>query len=87
MLNRTLADAYARVQPPMIQGKRLKIFYATQVGTSPIRVRLFVNDPRRITPAYREYLIRNLRRVFGLEGAPILLHLSERKREDDRLSS
>lgn len=79
LLNRTLLNAYERVQPPSIQGKRLKIFYATQVGTAPLRVRLFVNDPKRITPAYREYLLRKLRESFGLEGAPVILHLVARR--------
>jgi GTP-binding protein len=79
LLNRTLLNAYERVQPPSIQGKRLKIFYATQVGTAPVRLRLFVNDPKRITPAYREYLVRKLRETFGLEGSPVVLHFVARR--------
>jgi GTPase len=73
VLNRTILDAYERVNPPTIKGKRLKIYYATQVGTEPLRVRLFVNDPRRSRDAYTSYLIKILRRRFGLEGAPIRL--------------
>lgn len=79
LLNRTLLNAYERVQPPSIQGKRLKIFYATQVGTAPIRVKLFVNDPKRITPAYRNYLERILREHFGLEGSQVVFHLVARR--------
>jgi GTP-binding protein len=73
VLNRALHDATARVQPPDIRGRRLKLFYATQTGTRPLRVRLFVNDPALCTDAYRAYLLGALRRSFGLEGAPLVL--------------
>jgi GTP-binding protein len=82
LLNRTLIEAYDRIRPPMVQGKRLKLFYATQVGVEPIRIRIFVNDPNRVVPAYREYLIRILRERFGLEGAPIVLQFRGRTRTD-----
>jgi GTP-binding protein len=74
--------AYQKVQPPMLQGKRFKIFYATQLGTKPIRIGLFVNDPKRLTDAYREYLLHALRGQFGLDGAPIALLLKERPRAE-----
>ncbi len=84
VLNRTLQEAYARVQPPAIEGKRLKLYYATQVGVEPIRIRIFVNDPKRVRANYRNYLIRSMREKFGLEGAPVLLqfrsHHEEKKR-------
>lgn len=80
-LNRVLLDAYEKVQPPMLQGKRFKIYYATQTSENPIGINLFVNDPKRLTPAYRDYLLHTLRRHFGLEGAPILLIPKERPRE------
>jgi GTP-binding protein len=73
LLNRTLHDAYERVAPPTVQGKRLKLFYATQVGVDPVRVVLFVNDPTRWVPAYETYLVKALRTRFGLEGAPVVL--------------
>lgn len=79
-LNRAIMTAYERVQPPMIQGKRFKIYYATQMGAKPIRIGLFVNDPKRLTEAYREYLLNSLRKTFGLEGAPLLLIPKERSR-------
>lgn len=80
-LNRVLSDAVERVQPPMLQGKRFKIYYATQISANPILISLFVNDPARLPDAYREYLLHALRRHFGLEGAPILLTLKERPRQ------
>ncbi|MBT3192840.1 MAG: ribosome biogenesis GTPase Der [Verrucomicrobia bacterium] len=79
ILNRTIQDAYEQVRPPSIKGKRLKLFYATQVGTDPIRLRIFVNDPKIIRPAYRVYLIKSLRKRFGLEGAPVVLQFRARK--------
>jgi GTP-binding protein len=82
LLNRTLMEAYERTPPPMVQGKRLKLFYATQVGVEPVRIRLFVNEPNRLVPAYREYLIRILRERFGLEGAPIVLQFMGRTRKE-----
>jgi GTP-binding protein len=82
LLNRTIMNAFERVQPPVIKGKRFKIYYATQLGAKPIRLGLFVNDPKRLTDTYSEYLIHALRRQFGLEGAPIQLVLKERPRAE-----
>ncbi|MBN2301589.1 MAG: ribosome biogenesis GTPase Der [Lentisphaerae bacterium] len=82
VLNRTIADAYNRVHPPTVRGKQLKIFYATQVGTAPIRIALFVNDPRIVAPEYASYIIRSLRGRFGFEGVPVLLQFRARKKSD-----
>ncbi len=82
VLNRVLEASYAKVSPPSVKGKRLKLYYATQVSHSPIIIRIFCNDPRRIVPAYRAYLIRTLRSHFGLEGAPIMLQFRGRQRPD-----
>jgi len=73
LLNRILYDAFDRVQPPDIHGHRLKFYYATQTGVRPVRLRVFVNDPKRAPPSYRSYLLNSLRKTFGLEGAPIIL--------------
>jgi GTP-binding protein len=73
MLNRVLHDAVKRVQPPMVAGKRMKFYYATQVGTRPVRLRMFVNEPERCTTAYRLFLSNQLRQACGLEGAPLVM--------------
>ena len=78
LLNRTLIQAYERVAPPFVQGKRLKIFYATQVGVKPITILLFVNDRTRLVPAYEAYLVNTLRQTFGLEGAPVVFKFKQR---------
>ena len=82
MLNRIIDNAFRKTQPPMVKGKRLKIFYCTQVGVRPIRIRLFVNSPSLATPAYKKYLIRILRSHFGLEGAPVVMIYNRRKQAD-----
>lgn len=79
VLNRMIMDTCEKVQPPLVQGRRLRIFYATQMTSHPLVVLLFVNDPRRMVPAYQAYLIRCLRSAFGLEGVPVTLQLRARR--------
>jgi len=82
ILNRTLIDAYEKVHAPSVGGKRLKIFYATQTGNSPVRMNIFVNDPGLAVAGYRDYLVRRLREKFGLDGVPVILNFRERTRQD-----
>jgi GTP-binding protein len=81
VLNRAIREAYERVNPPAIKGSRLKIYYSTQTGVAPIRIRLFVNNPKVVRDAYRSYLTKIIRKKFGLEGAPIILNFTARKRD------
>lgn len=71
-LNKILHDAVKKVAPPRVGGKRLKFYYATQVGQRPLRIRVFVNQPDLNTPAYQAYLVSALRSAAGLEGAPVV---------------
>ena len=80
MLNRTIESATKRTLSPMIRGKRLKIYYGLQVSTNPQTIRLFVNDPKLVTPAYQAFIERNLRARFGLEGAPLRIFFKARTR-------
>ncbi len=82
VLNRVLHDAVEKNPPPLVSGKRLKVQYATQAGFRPVRFKIFVNDEERMTEAYNRYLVNTLRSTFGLEGAPIVLILESRRRED-----
>jgi GTP-binding protein len=84
ILNRVIAEAVARVQPPGKGRRRLRIYYAAQTGQAPVMVRLFVNDPALMTVNYADYLVRVLRTRFGLEGAPVLLGCRERTRPSGR---
>lgn len=79
ILNRGLEIAEARFQPPLVRGRRLKIFYATQTAIQPITFLLFVNDPAKLSLNYEKYLKGALRKAFGFEGAPIVFTF--RKRE------
>jgi len=78
ILNRAIIDACERVHAPSVGGKHLKIFYVTQVGYSPIRINLYVNNPKWAVTEYRDYLLRSLREKFGLDGAPIIMNFKER---------
>ncbi len=80
ILNRAITDAYERVHPANVKGKRLRIFYCTQVGTEPVKIRLFVNNPKLVQANYRQYLVKQLREQFGLEGAPVILEFRARPR-------
>ena len=82
MLNNILADATARVQPPTDKGKRLKIYYMTQVGVKPPHFVIFCNDKKLFHFSYQRYLENQLRSVFGLEGTPIQITIRQ-KGEDD----
>ncbi|HMR30914.1 MAG TPA: ribosome biogenesis GTPase Der [Geminicoccaceae bacterium] len=71
-LNRWLAAAIERNPPPMVQGRRLKIRYATQARTRPPTFALFANKPgERMPDSYLRYLDAGLRKEFGLEGVPL----------------
>ena len=83
MLNRVLVNAAERTQPPMVKGRRLKVYYGLQVATNPQTIRLFVNDPKLATMPYLSYLEKNVRARFGLEGAPLQIFLRSRSRAKD----
>ena len=81
MLNRVLTTATKKTVAPMVKGKRLKVYYGLQVSTNPQTIRLFVNDPKLVTPAYLSYIEKNIRARFGLEGAPLRIFLKARTRQ------
>ena len=83
MLNNILADATARVQPPSDKGRRLKIYYMTQVGIKPPHFVVFCNDARLFHFSYQRYLENQLRAVFGLEGTPIRLTIRQKGDKED----
>ena len=83
MLNNILADATARVQPPSDKGRRLKIYYMTQVGVKPPHFVVFCNDARLFHFSYQRYLENQLRAVFGLEGTPIRLTIRQKGDKED----
>ncbi|MGV3488070.1 MAG: ribosome biogenesis GTPase Der [Tuberibacillus sp.] len=72
-LNECIADAIAITPPPSDHGRRLKIFYATQVGVKPPTFVYFCNDPELVHFSYERYLENKLREAFGFIGTPIKL--------------
>jgi len=83
MLNSVLADAQTRVQPPTDKGRRLKIYYMTQVGVKPPHFVIFCNDKKLFHFSYQRYLENQLRSVFGLEGTPVILSIRQKSEEDN----
>ena len=78
MLNSVLADATARVQPPTDKGRRLKIYYMTQIGIKPPHFVCFCNDAKLFHFSYQRYLENQIRATFGLEGTPIRLTIRQK---------
>ena len=78
MLNTVLADATARVQPPTDKGRRLKIYYMTQIGVKPPHFVCFCNDAKLFHFSYQRYLENQIRATFGLEGTPIKLTIRQK---------
>ena len=73
MLNDVLADATMKVQPPSDKGKRLKIYYMTQISVAPPTFVIFCNDVELFHFSYQRYIENCLRQVFGFKGTPIKL--------------
>lgn len=79
MLNDVINEAIAIVQPPSDKGRRLKIYYATQVSVKPPKFVVFVNNVQLMHFSYERYLENQLRKNFGFEGTPIWFSVKERK--------
>jgi len=77
-LNRLLAVAAERQVPPMVKGRRPKIFYATQAAVAPPTFVFFASDAGSVHFSYRRYLENRLREAFGFLGTPIRLIFRDR---------
>lgn len=80
VLNDCIADAVAVNEPPSDNGRRVKIYYGTQVSVKPPTFVLFVNDPDLMHFSYIRYLENYFRKTFGLEGTPIRILVRQRNR-------
>ncbi len=78
MLNDVLGEATMRTQPPSDKGKRLKIYYMTQIGITPPTFVIFCNNAELFHFSYQRYLENCLRETFGFVGTPIKLIIRER---------
>jgi len=77
-LNRLVSAAAERNVPPMVKGRRPKLFYATQVAVAPPTFVFFASDAASIHFSYRRYLENRLREAFGFDGTPIRLVFRDR---------
>lgn len=82
VLNDVLTDAQSTMQPPANNGRRLKIYYATQQAVCPPTFVLFVNDETLMHFAYQRYLENHFRKTFGFEGTPLRFILREKQKEN-----
>ncbi len=82
MLNDVLGDAMIRVQPPSDKGRRLKIYYMTQISVAPPTFVIFCNNVQLFHFSYQRYIENCLRETFGFSGTPIKL-IIRMKGEDE----
>jgi GTP-binding protein len=78
-LNRFLSEATQARQPPAKQNHRLKLIYMAQIGTSPPRFAIQVNNRNRVTRDYAYYVENRLRARYGMDGVPVIIDFNERK--------
>jgi len=81
LLNRAIEAATEAHPPPSYRGHRIKLYYATQVGTRPPRFLIFANYPAGLTETYRRYLANQLRERLGLTLVPVQLLFRARRKE------
>ena len=82
VLNEIVTEAVAMQQPPSDKGKRLKIFYVTQVAVKPPTFVIFVNDKELMHFSYVRYLENKIRESFGFKGTSLKFIIRERKESD-----
>lgn len=78
VLNEIVSEAVSLQQPPTDKGRRLKIFYATQVSVKPPTFVIFVNDKKLMHYSYVRYLENKIREAFGFSGTPLRFIIRER---------
>jgi GTP-binding protein len=78
-LNRFVDEVVARTPPPAKRGRRLRLYYAAQIGRRPPRFAIQVNDRRLISRDWAFHLENRLREAYGLEGVPVIIDFVPRK--------
>ncbi len=82
ILNKVLLEAMAMNPPSTKKGKKLRVYYATQVRTAPPTFILFVNNEDLVQDSYKRYLENKMREAFGFFGTPVKMSFRERKEKD-----
>ena len=78
VLNEIMTEAVAMQQPPSDKGKRLRLYYITQVAVKPPTFVIFVNDKELMHFSYTRYLENKIREAFGFRGTPLKFIIRER---------
>lgn len=81
-LNKFVGAALQKNHPPMIMGKRLRIYYMAQVDVQPPKFILFVNYPNLMLESYKKYLYNQFREEYGFTGVPISIYLKGKEKRD-----
>lgn len=82
MLNDVVNEAVSMTEPPAMSGRRLKIYYATEVSVQPPTFVFFVNDEALVHFSYRRYMENYFRKTFGFAGTPIKIIFRTRGKEE-----
>lgn len=83
VLNEIMAEAVALQQPPTDKGKRLRLYYITQVSVKPPTFVIFVNDKELMHFSYTRYIENKIREAFGFRGTPLKFIIRERKENNE----
>ncbi len=84
-LNQFLEKQLQNVSPPMIQGKRFKIFYASQAGKKPPQFIIFANKASLLAGSYKRYLIHQIRKEYDFMGCPIRFYVKGKKQRPEAI--
>lgn len=82
-VNRVLGEVTAKHEPPLVSGRRLKFYYATQASTRPPTFVVFCNEPEKIHFSYERFLINQFREAFAMDKTPVRVVFRERSRRSD----
>ena len=82
-LNKCITKAMQLYHPPLIRGKRLRVYYLTQIKSHPPHFVLFVNHPDRMLDSYQRYLLNALRKEYRFTGCPVRLTLRKHSQRSD----
>jgi len=86
-LNKFIERVMHKVHPPMLRGKRLRIYYMAQVDSAPPRFVFFVNQTDLLGDTYKKYLINQFRKTYQYTGVPLTFYLKGKKRQEKKKSS
>ena len=81
-LNKQLGWLTDRTPPPSIGGKRFRIYYATQIGVRPFRIKIFCNRDYKLSESYRRYLEAGIVKEFNLQGCPVYFELIGKEKHE-----